>query len=84
MYWMGQKVCWGFSVTSYGKAQANFLAHLIHLVPQLHTPDKQSTFIFLESWLGNSLACQWLGRGAFTAMGPWFHPWLGDLVSSFI
>ena len=29
VYWVGQKVCLGFSITSYKKAQMNFLANPI-------------------------------------------------------
>ena len=28
-YWVGQKVCWGFSIRCDGKTQMNFLANLV-------------------------------------------------------
>ena len=30
LYWVGQKVCLDFSITSYGKTQMNFLANPIY------------------------------------------------------
>ena len=36
-YWVGQMVCSGYSITSYGKTQMNLSANLIVIVPHTVT-----------------------------------------------
>ena len=46
------------------------------------SPQASGTFCWpkqiIKPALGNSLAVQWLGFGAFTAVGPGFDPWSGN------